>query len=62
MTDMKDASGYRYHGARNSPAHGYLLPALTSALEALRGSGKQPRLFDLGCGNGSIAANLAGRG
>jgi 2-polyprenyl-6-hydroxyphenyl methylase/3-demethylubiquinone-9 3-methyltransferase len=59
MTDVKDPSGYHYRSARNSPAHDYLLPALMSQLDALRGTGDRPALFDLGCGNGSVAAHLS---
>ena len=62
MTDVQDASRYRYHGAKSSHAHGYLLPALQAELEGLRGAGARPKLFDLGCGNGSVAAHLAEKG
>jgi 2-polyprenyl-6-hydroxyphenyl methylase/3-demethylubiquinone-9 3-methyltransferase len=54
-----DASGYRYGDANCNHAHAYLLPALERRLALyFAGSAKPRRLFDLGCGNGSVANQL----
>jgi 2-polyprenyl-3-methyl-5-hydroxy-6-metoxy-1,4-benzoquinol methylase len=46
---------YGYSGAAHSHAHDYLLPLVDRLLADL-----QPeRVFDLGCGNGSVAAHLS---
>jgi len=47
-------SGYHWKDAKITSAHDFLLPALIEELE------HQPhkRLFDLGCGNGSVANEL----
>lgn len=62
MKQIDAISGYRYHNAARSHAHAYLLPTvdklLTSHLPSLAGT----RLFDLGCGNGSVAAHFASQG
>jgi 2-polyprenyl-3-methyl-5-hydroxy-6-metoxy-1,4-benzoquinol methylase len=45
----------RYSSATLGPAHDYLLPAVMAVLQDLR-----PRqIFELGCGNGSVAAKMA---
>lgn len=63
MKDQDSIGGYKYADAQLNPSHGYLLPAVASVLEGLRaGSGSQPRLFDLGCGNGVIANHFAQKG
>lgn len=63
MKEKTSAAGYRYAHAENSHAHAYLLPALQAELKALGATLSGPsRLFDLGCGNGSVAAALAGGG
>ena len=61
MKDAEDISGYRYANAGCSHAHGYLLPALRHELQRQRArrDDRPARLFDLGCGNGSVAAALA---
>jgi 2-polyprenyl-3-methyl-5-hydroxy-6-metoxy-1,4-benzoquinol methylase len=55
----QDATGmYRYADAELNVNHAYILPGLrrilTSETLSLRGS----RIFDLGCGNGAVAAEL----
>ena len=57
-------SGYRYMSSGHSHAHAYLLPTVKAELSLKKKAlGKQPaRLFDLGCGNGSVAAQIAGGG
>jgi len=56
--------GFRYLSAKNSQAHAYLLPALSAELNKIRPSLAQDelRLFDLGCGNGSVASALTQQG
>ncbi len=46
--------GYRYRSADHGHAHAYLLPAIRDELR----KSKVCRLFDLGCGNGSVGATL----
>ena len=61
MTATANASGYRYNDGELNASHAYLLPAVESELARL-GAGLAPgqkRLFDVGCGNGSIGAALA---
>jgi 2-polyprenyl-6-hydroxyphenyl methylase/3-demethylubiquinone-9 3-methyltransferase len=53
---MTDISGYRWHDANHTCAHDYVLPYVTASLEKLQVPEK--RLFDLGCGNGSVAHML----
>lgn len=64
MKNQSAISGYRYRDARHSCAHTYLLPTLKAELSRLQEQlGSSPaRLFDLGCGNGSVAAFLASEG
>lgn len=57
MNDSTDISGYIYDDGELNDSHGYLLPALRAELERLMGDDK--RLFDLGCGNGSIGAAVS---
>lgn len=57
-------SGYRYSGSSHSHAHDYLMPVVRSELAAFFANrppeqGKAKSVFDLGCGNGSVAAALA---
>ena len=54
MVGDKTISGYHYDNAATNLSHDYLLPAVRRELKALAGSGEM-RLFDLGCGNGSVA-------
>ena len=48
-----DISGYQYEWDGLGPEHLYLLPAVQRELQALQIAPK--RVFDLGCGNGSVA-------
>ena len=61
MSDL-DISGYRYSHATTSPSHDYLLPSVLYRLDAIALQTGQKRLFELGCGNGSVARKLARRG
>jgi len=63
MKTQLSISGYCYGGAGHSCAHAILLPALETELKAVEARvGSPSRLFDLGCGNGSAVAALAGAG
>jgi SAM-dependent methyltransferase len=53
------APGYRWVNAELTHSHGYLLPVLLRETMALLGERK---LFELGCGNGSVANALARQG
>jgi len=56
MTGAIDISGYHYGSSARGHAHAYLLPTVEAELAHLRAAGG--RLFDLGCGNGSVAGAL----
>lgn len=64
MTDTStaDISGYRYDQAGLNQSHGYLLPTVFRLLDGLNLPTDQRRLFELGCGNGSVAHELTRRG
>lgn len=53
------AREYHWGSAEHSGSHSYLLPPLHRIMASWRG---ERRCFDLGCGNGSIAAAVASRG
>ena len=61
---MHEISGYRWASAALTPSHGYLLPALLREMATLRlnGATGAKRVFELGCGNGSVANALAEQG
>lgn len=57
-----EISGYRWNNAALTCAHDYLLPAVRRELSRLSNADTAPgarQLFDLGCGNGSVANELA---
>lgn len=56
-----DISGYHNGSAELGHAHDYLLPTVFCVLSGLEVAGEQ-RLFELGCGNGSVAQVLSARG
>jgi len=59
---MNNASGYHYGEHKGfGHHHAYLLPTLVQILEQNVPPSDQ-RVFDLGCGNGSVAAYLSERG
>ncbi len=63
--DKNATSEYRWLDASLSESHSYLLPVLLRELDRLRTvnpTAKTEKLFDLGCGNGSVARVLAQRG
>ena len=63
MKDQSSISGYAYANAQNTHAHAYLLPSVNAELAVVKERlPTPPRLFDLGCGNGSVGAQLAKQG
>lgn len=59
MKDLANISGYQYTQAGLNTSHNYLLPAVRRLLESLNLPAAQRRLFELGCGNGSVAHALS---
>jgi 2-polyprenyl-3-methyl-5-hydroxy-6-metoxy-1,4-benzoquinol methylase len=55
-------SGYSFSSAMLNESHNYLLPAIDRILDRLGAIEHRSRLFELGCGNGSVAHYLAQRG
>lgn len=53
-----NARTYHYGTSQLGHHHAYLLPALSEILDTVPGK----RVFDLGCGNGSVAAYLTRQG
>lgn len=63
MMNRSEIAGYRWDSAELTPAHDFLLPALLRELRQLRGDvAERVRLFELGCGNGSVANVLSKHG
>lgn len=58
LKELEGISGYRFANADHSCAHAVLLPSVTTQLEAFFAGRTDRRVFDLGCGNGSVAAKL----
>jgi 2-polyprenyl-3-methyl-5-hydroxy-6-metoxy-1,4-benzoquinol methylase len=54
----KEISGYVWENAELNSSHNYLLPALESVLAGEMLPDAHKRLFELGCGNGSVANEL----
>lgn len=61
MPDV-DISGYQHPEGGLSQSHGYLLPTVFEALGELDRDAAGRRVFELGCGNGSVADELARHG
>lgn len=59
MSDT-EISGYRWQSAELTCSHNYLLPVVLHELERMSPGGG--RLFELGCGNGSVADVLTKKG
>lgn len=55
-------SCYSHPGANLNHSHDYLLPALEQVIGSSAPPGADRRIFDLGCGNGSVAGWLTKRG
>lgn len=63
MTDtVADISGYAYVDGELNESHDYLVPPLLNVLDSLSLPHNRRRLFELGCGNGAVAAVLADKG
>jgi len=62
-TSLTELSGYRYSDAATNCSHRILLSPALEALEEFFATHPCPRrVFDLGCGNGSVAALLVEHG
>lgn len=62
MDNVPAIDGYKWESAESDDSHGYLLPAVLQHLSQIETKLTTKRLFDLGCGNGSIAVQLAASG
>jgi 2-polyprenyl-6-hydroxyphenyl methylase/3-demethylubiquinone-9 3-methyltransferase len=63
IPERHGSAGYQYSSAGLGHAHAYLLPTVERILNGhFEETGTSRRLFDLGCGNGSVAAHLAAKG
>jgi 2-polyprenyl-3-methyl-5-hydroxy-6-metoxy-1,4-benzoquinol methylase len=63
IPERHGAAGYHYSSAGLGHAHAYLLPTVERILNMhFQAAGNSRRLFDLGCGNGSVAAHIAAKG
>lgn len=60
--EAAESTAYPYPDAHHARAHEYLLPAVRSELAAFFERSVDRRVFDLGCGNGSVAASLTTEG
>lgn len=58
----EEISGYVWEDAELNSSHDYLLPALKALLARESLPQDRKRLFELGCGNGSVANELVGLG
>jgi 2-polyprenyl-6-hydroxyphenyl methylase/3-demethylubiquinone-9 3-methyltransferase len=57
------SSGYVWKSATPEASHNYLLPAVRDTLAGyINATGSEKRLFDLGCGNGSLSFELSRSG
>lgn len=57
-----DISGYVYEDSELNESHQYLLPSVLNILASLSIPPSRGRLFEIGCGNGAVAAVLAKEG
>jgi 2-polyprenyl-3-methyl-5-hydroxy-6-metoxy-1,4-benzoquinol methylase len=62
MNKTEAITGYRWLNAETNCSHEYLLPTVFAIIEGLNLKGSDRQVFDLGCGNGSVAACLSDRG
>ncbi len=58
MTQL-DVSGYRYTDSALNDSHDYLMPAVLRLLDDQGFPTDEKRIFELGCGNGSMASELS---
>ena len=52
-------SGYHWENAELTCAHDYILPAAFSEMSKLNLTGDEKQVFELGCGNGSVAQQFS---
>jgi 2-polyprenyl-6-hydroxyphenyl methylase/3-demethylubiquinone-9 3-methyltransferase len=62
VPSIDDDSGYTWRDELPTCAHGYIWPFLARLIDRLPLTGKDRRVFDLGCGNGATAHWLSERG
>ena len=63
MEEIKLGCGYSFESAELNPSHQYLLPALLEILGSRHAETMVlPRIFELGCGNGSVAKAISEAG
>ncbi len=62
MENNSDISGYCYQDNQLNDSHTYLLPAIKDILKSLPLKSSQKKIFELGCGNGSVANVLHKQG
>jgi 2-polyprenyl-3-methyl-5-hydroxy-6-metoxy-1,4-benzoquinol methylase len=62
MKNRESIAGYHYSGSTMNSSHNYLLPTVLRQLDSLALHDNQHRLFELGCGNGSVAAKISSLG
>lgn len=59
---VNDIGGYTYTDAGHNESHRYLFPAVLRILDQVKEPDKSQRIFEVGCGNGSVASELSARG
>ena len=59
---VSDRGGYDYSDGSLNASHVYLMPAILRILQDLIPSDAEKRIFELGCGNGSVSNELTKRG
>lgn len=57
-----DISGYVYEDGELNDSHNYLVPSVLNILASLSIPSSRRRVFEIGCGNGAVAAVLANEG
>ena len=58
----KDITGYKYNSADYNSSHSYLMPSVLKQLDQFPIKGPDKRLFEVGCGNGSVASAITSNG
>lgn len=56
---VTDHQGYQYSDGNLNASHNYLMPAVLPILQSLSAPETDKRIFELGCGNGSVSNELA---
>lgn len=62
MKNIVSISGYYYENSKLDKLHSQLLPVVLQELKKLNLPSKKKLLFDLGCGNGSVANFISSKG